>query len=606
MSKHSASANRKIRWNPLKHFADNTSIATQMILRETFRSKRWFIIVAVATIIINILALATSLFAIQVYDKVVPTLAFDTLWLLVAGMTGVILIDWLLKRLRGRILDKVAAQVDKTISQQIYSHILHLQLDTRPRSLGTLASQISGLDSARQFFSASVLFTLVDLPFALMFVVFISAIGGAVGWVYAALFPVALLLGWFTQHRLHTLTQHQLKRSNERQGLLIETIQGAETIRSANATTHFESRWKTLTETLSEQGVQQKDLNNFGLITSSSLAMSAYVLAILVGVYQIAQGNLTMGTMIACSILGGRVIAPVAQSVNYMAQWQNVAQTLKNLDQLLSLDTIPRGAERDKNASPVSFKQIQLNNVTFAYDPSPITQLDIKHLTINASERVVILGTIGSGKSTLLKLLAGLYRPSAGQVSLHTHTAQRLTPETVNQHIGYLPQSVQLFKGSLYENLTLAENAAESEVLKVCQELGLDQIAACHPKGMQLAISEGGEGLSGGQKQLVGLARVCLSAPKLWLLDEPTASLDGRTEKAVLDCLKQRLQSDDTLLLSTHRPSIAAAIATRVIVMAQGRIVADGTPEAVLGAPARSKPAPTQRFHISPVADTTS
>lgn len=566
-------------------------------MRETFRDKRWFIVVAAATVIINLLALATSLFAIQVYDKVVPTLAFDTLWMLVSAMAGVILIDWLLKRLRGRILDQVSAQVDKAVSQQVFSHIMHLQLDKRPRSLGTLASQVSGLDSVRHFFSSSILFALVDLPFALMFVLTIGIIGGMVGWVYAAMFPLALLLGFMTQQRLHSLTQSQLARSNERQGLLVEVLQGAETIRAGNATAQFESRWATLTESISAYSLRQKDINNFGLISSASLATSAYVLAILVGVYQIAQGNLTIGTLIACSILGGRVISPVAQSVNYMAQWQNVAQTLKNLDQLLMLETITPQTETVSTSTRTP-KQLKLTNLRFAYEHSPLTQLDIKQLSINAGERVVILGTIGCGKSTLLKLLAGLYRPSEGQVLLSDHAGQQ-TPDAMSTTIGYLPQTVQLFKGTLQDNLTLAGQTEDSHVQEVCQQLGLDQVADCHPKGMQLTLSEGGEGLSGGQKQLVGLARVCLAAPKLWLLDEPTAALDGRTEKNVLNCLQARMKSDDMLVLSTHRPSIAAAIATRVIVMAQGRIVADGTPEAVLGTP--PKPAPIQRFRVSPV-----
>lgn len=593
-----ATPQRKARWTPSTWFS-TTSIATRMIVRETFRNTRWFIVVAAATVVINLLALATSLFAIQVYDKVVPTLAFDTLWMLVSAMAGVILIDWLLKRLRGRILDQVSTQVDKAISQQVFSHIMHLQLDKRPRSLGTLASQVSGLDNVRHFFSASILFALVDLPFALMFVLFIGLIGGMVGWVYAAMFPLALLLGFVTQQRLHALTQSQLARSNERQGLLVEAIQGAETIRAGNATAQFESRWATLTASINTQSIQQKDINNFGLITSSSLATCAYVLAILVGVYQIAQGNLTMGALIACSILGGRVISPVAQSVNYMAQWQNVAQTLRNLDQLLMLETTSP-QEKALASSASTPKQLQLNNLRFAYDHSPLTQLDVKHLSIKAGERVVVLGTIGSGKSTLLKLLAGLYRPSEGDVVLADHAGRQQAPDAMSASIGYLPQTVQLFKGTLQDNLTLGGQAQDNHVQKVCQQLGLDQVADCHPKGMQLTLSEGGEGLSGGQKQLVGLARVCLAAPKIWLLDEPTAALDGRTEKTVLNCLQARMKSDDMLVLSTHRPSIAASIATRVIVMAQGRIVADGTPEAVLGTP--PKPAPTQRFRVSPVA----
>ena len=557
------------------------NLAARLVWRELFREPGWVTKVLTATVIVNLLAISTSLFAMQVYDRVVPTLAYSTLTTLVAGMGLIILLDWGLKILRARIVDSVSVAVDKRVSQQVFDHLLHLRLDIQPKSLGTLAAQVGGLDSVRQFFSAGVIFGLIDLPFALMFIAFIALIGGQVGWVYALLLPVALLLGLTTQVRLRDLLRRQLQRHNERQGVLVDTIRGAESIRANNATWRFSEEWQAITASIDGYSIQQKAINSFSSVTTGSLSTLAYVAAVVVGVWQIEAGLLTMGGLIACSILGGRVIAPIAQGVQYLTQWQNVSQSLQMVNQVLSLD-LERRADQHLLLPESPPQTLELEKVRFAYPESPVQQVNVANLSLRAGERVLLVGPVGCGKSTLLKVLAGLYRPHEGRVRLGDADLWEIDPQVVAGHLGYLPQSVHLFKGTLRSNLALSGTVGDSRLLKVTRDLGVDAIAASSPLGMDHSISEGGEGLSGGQRQLVALARVVIAQPRIWLLDEPTASLDAESEAKVWQVLEENLRPEDILIVSTHRPMLAMKLATRVIVMQQGEVVKDGKPESVM------------------------
>jgi ATP-binding cassette subfamily C protein LapB len=571
------------------------SPAARLVWKALFSEPGWISKVLIATLIVNVLAIATSIFAMQVYDRVVPTLAYATLTTLVVGMLIIVGLDWGLKTLRARILDSVSCEVDKRVSQQVFDHLLHLQIDLMPKSLGTLAAQVGGLETVRQFFSSSIIFALVDLPFALLFLAVIAMIGGHVAWVYLLLLPVALLLGYVTQHRLKTLLRQQMMRSNERQGLLVDTIRGAETIRSANATWRFSAEWQAITATIDGYNVQQKAIANFSTVTTGSLSTLAYVGAVVVGVWQIEAGALTQGGLIACSILGGRIIGPIAQSVQYLTQWQSVAQALDMVNRVLNLAQ-ERRPEQNLLLPDTPPDAIDLERIRFAYPESPIQQINIDQFTVRSGERVLLLGPVGCGKSTLLKVLAGLYRPSEGRIRLGDADLWEVDPLAVASHVGYLPQVVQLFKGSLRSNLALSGTTGDSRLLQVARELGVDAIAASNPLGMDLPISEGGEGLSGGQRQLVALARLAITQPRIWLLDEPTASLDAESEAKVWQVLAEQVRPEDMLIVATHRPMQALKLATRVVVMQQGNIVRDGRPEVVLpqmaGQASAARPAP--------------
>jgi ATP-binding cassette subfamily C protein LapB len=555
--------------------------AAHMVWRELFRDSSWVVKVVIATLIINVIAIATSLFAMQVYDRVVPTMAYSTLTTLVVGMALILGLDWCLKVVRARILDSVSVTVDKQVSQQVFDHLLHLRLDVQPKSLGTLAAQVSGLDSVRQFFSSGVIFGLIDLPFALMFIAVIGMIGGKVAWVYASLLPIALVLGLLTQIQLRDLLLKQMMRCNERQGVLVDAIRGAESIRSSNATWRFSEEWQNITASIDGYNIQQKSINNLSNVSTSTLSNIAYVAAVVVGVWQVELGQLTMGGMIACSILGGRVIAPIAQGIQYLAQWQGVSQSLQMVNQVLDLD-LERRANQTLLLPEHLPESLELDRVRFAYPDSPIQQINIPKLAFHSGERVLLVGPVGGGKSTLLKVLAGLYRPNEGRIRLGDADLWEIDPQLVASQTGYLPQMVHLFKGTLRSNLTLSGTGSDSKLLKVIRALGVDAIAANNPLGMDLVISEGGEGLSGGQRQLVALSRVIIGAPRIWLLDEPTASLDAESEEKVWAVLEEFVMPEDILIVSTHRPMLGVNLATRVILMQQGEIIKDGKPEQVI------------------------
>jgi ATP-binding cassette subfamily C protein LapB len=566
-----ASAPRSLQDNP----------ALRMLWREMFREPAWLAKVLVATLIINLLAVSTSLFAMQIYDRVVPTLAYATLTTLAVGMLLITVLDWILKTLRARILDSLAITVDKRVSQQVFDHLLHLRLDCQPDSLGTLAAQVNGLDSVRQYLSASVVFGLIDLPFALLFIAFIAIIGGKVGWVYAALLPLALLLGLVTQLRLRGLLRQQLLRSNERQGVLVDAIRGAESIRAGNATWRFLDEWQAITASIDAYNILQKAITNFCVVTTGSLSTLAYIAAVVVGVWQIEAGLLSMGGLIACSILGGRVIAPIAQAVQYLTQWQRVRQSLHLVNQVLTLER-ERRAGQTLLVPEQPLQTIELEAVRFAYPGSPVQQIDIKVLHVKPGERVLLFGPIGCGKSTLLKVMAGLYRPGEGRVRLGDADLWEIDPQVIAGQLGYLPQNTHLFKGSLRSNLALSGSAGDSRLLRITRDLGIDAIAGSSPLGMDLPISEGGGGLSGGQRQLLAVARVIINQPRIWLLDEPTASLDADSELRVWRVLEANLGPQDILFVATHRPMLAMQLATRVLVMQRGEIVRDGRPEDVM------------------------
>ena len=563
-----------------KRFETFKSQSLRLMLTEIIREKRWLVEVLTATLVVNILTVAASLFTMQVYDRVVPSFAYATLWALVMGMAIVVVLDWTLKMIRSRILDSVARDVDQRVSQKLYERLMQLRLDTRPSSLGTMAAQVNGLETVRAFFSSSIVFALADCPFALFFIACIGIIGGAMGWVYLLLLIIGLIIGIIFQFQMRELSRKEIQRGHERHGLLVDTIQGAETIQSAGAEWRFAEMWRELTTAISGYTNKSRGLSNLTQITTGTLGTIAYVSAVVVGVFEIEAGHLTTGGIIACSILGGRVIGPVAQGVQNMMQWQYVRESLQMVDNLLEHQSA-RSDEQDLLVPEKLGGNIQLEGVRFAYQGSPVLRLNINNLSFKSGDRVAIVGANGSGKSTLLKVIGGLYRPASGQVRLGGADIWELDPQIINQYIGYLPQDVHLFRGTLRSNMTLAGGISDAKVLEIAKQLGIDRIAADSARGMEMEISEGGQGLSGGQRQLVALSRVLLAAPKIWLLDEPTASLDDDSEMRTIDTLKKRIQPDDIVLISTHRPR-TIALSNRMIVMARGQVAADGPTDEII------------------------
>jgi ATP-binding cassette subfamily C protein LapB len=564
------------RFDELEQFKSST----KLIRHFAFEKKRWLVDICIATLLVNVFAVFTSLFAMQVYDRVVPTLALNTLYALVTGVAVIYATDWILKIIRARILDSFASQVDKKVSAYLFDHLLHVQLDKLPQSLGSMSAQISGLDAVRQFFSSSVVFVLVDLPFAILFLGVVGIIGGPIAYIYLGFFILSIGLAFYSQLRSQALIKQQVMRSNERLGALVDSIKGNDTIRSTRSGKRFLNEWNDINLAISETSIKQKAINNMATSSSATLGSFAYVIAIVSGVHMIGAGELTMGSLIACSILGGRILGPVGQAVGQMIQYEQVRQSISMVDKLLEL---PREREPDQlMAFPdVRPSSITLEGVRFSYANAKTSQLEVPYLQVSAGERLAILGPVGAGKSTLLKIMAGLFKASEGHVRAGYVDLWELDPYYVARNISYLPQSIDLFKGTLRSNISLGQDVSDSRLMDVCQALGVDDIAKRSEKGMDLLISEGGSGLSVGQRQLIGLSRLFLNGPAVWILDEPTAALDSASQARVVQAFQQRLRPTDILIFATHNPALAKELATRVLIMGDGKIQKDAPIESL-------------------------
>ena len=558
------------------HKADGNSPASlfKLIKKLVFAKPGWVVDITIATIVINLFAVVSSLFAMQVYDRVVPTLAFQTLYSLVVGVTIIYFTDFLLKISRARLLDRKSSELDKELSEHVYDHLLSAQTDKLPNQLGTLTAQISGVESVRQFFTSSIVFGLVDLPFSLLFLVTIYFIGGPIAGAYLTFFLISITIGLIAQKRSQVLIKKLTARSNEKMGVLVDTIRGLESIKVNGYERRLKMNWSEITESVSDHSIAQKSISNLATSISQSLGSFSYAAAILIGVHQIEGGNLTMGAMIACSILGGRVLGPVGQAVSYLIQFENVQQSAQLVDKFLEVP-----ADRDRWQSAVfpttKPNSIELIDLKYCYEGSQVMQVDVANLKVQCGERIAILGKIGSGKSTLLKMLAGIYRQTQGLIKFDSAELWSLDKRYINRHVGYLPQNAELFKGTLLENIVMDWSVSDTRVLEVINQLKLNQISDRNEKGLDLLINEGGSGLSGGQKQMVALARVFVQSPSIWLLDEPTSSIDQELQSIFRDQLLNELSDTDTLIFSTHNPKLAMELATRIIIMEDGKVVKD-------------------------------
>lgn len=565
--------------------------ALPLVVRALFRRRNWVLHVVLATVVINVMAIATSTFTMQVYDRVIPTLAYATLFTLVAGMAVVTCLDWLLKVIRARIMDAVGARADRDLSAYVFDHLMHLRMDKMPASLGLVASQVGALDSVRGFLSSAVIIAIIDLPFSLMFLIFIFAIGGNVVLVYIAAIALSLAAGIWTFVRLRHLTANIVTKSHEKQGFLVDAVRGSETIRAARAGWRFADGWAVLQDSIGVYDIQQKDVRNGSSNFQAALAGISNIAAVVVGVFEVAQGNMTQGAMIAVSILGGRILGPFTQVAQLMTQAQQVKQSLKLVDQLLAL---PR--ERRADAQLLMPENLSGNllceGVTFSYPETPTPQLDIARLALNPGDRVLVLGPIGCGKSTLLKVLAGQFPPSEGRVLYGHVDLWAVDPRLLERRIGYLPQSVHLFKGTLRDNVQLSGTISDDRLLQVARDLGLDQIGAESSQGLQRSVQEGGIGLSGGQRQLVALARMIAAKPTVWLLDEPTASLDTDAEIRAWEVLFNTATKDDIVVIATHKPMTMLKHCNRVLVMKSGTVLRDAPPDQLFPQLARRDAAP--------------
>ncbi|MEK9876153.1 MAG: ATP-binding cassette domain-containing protein [Betaproteobacteria bacterium] len=554
--------------------------ASKILIAAILERKRVFLEAIFATFMISALGIMSALYTMQVYDRVVPNDSFDTLIVLTIGVLIAVSLEWLMKIVKAQLVNRSAKAIDVELADLFFAKALTIRADRRPRTVGTFAAQVRQYEQVRSFATTATLFVLADAPFAFFFIGVIALIAGPVAFVPLSIIPIAVFVGWLIQLPIERLTRATIEESNKKNGLLIEAIDGIESVKSVASEWKLQSVWRRLTLTISKNELKSQILTNTSSATTQTFQQLSYIGIVAFGALRISEGELTIGGLIACSIIAGRALTPLAQIPQQIVQWRQATIGLQMLDSILALPD-----DREPGFTPIVPPTIdpgyRVGDLRFSYDEQkPIIQ--IESLKIATGERVALLGSVGSGKSTLLKLLAGLYHPAEGEISLGGLELNQISFDYLREQIGYLPQDVRLFNGTLRDNLSLGLPVLKDEdLLKVCKLTALDLAIAQHPRGLDLEISEGGKGLSGGQRQLVGLTRMLLARPKILLLDEPTASMDASFESFVMNHLFAELPKDTLVLVATHKANILNQV-DRVLVLDRGQVVLDGPRDEVI------------------------
>nr|WP_254797532.1 type I secretion system permease/ATPase [Pseudomonas aromaticivorans] len=551
--------------------------------RDTLKRSRWLYVDAVAaSLVINLIGLVVPLFVMNVYDRVVPNQATATLWVLACGVSGAFLFDLLLKTLRGLCLDLAGKKTDLIISATLFERIAGMAMKFRPARVGSFAQSIHEFQSLRDFLASLTLTSLIDLPFILLILAAVALIGGHLVWIPLLTFPLAALISWTLQKPLAQIMQSSMALAAERQSSLIETLGGLDAIKANNAESERQYLWEQTIGTLSRLELRARMLSSLGLNSTVFLQQLAGVAIIVAGVYLIIAGDLSMGGLIACYMLGNRALAPLTQLSSLVLRYQQARVTLDSVNQLMSLPQERHADERPLVRQTLQ-GAIEFRHVDFHYPEQQQAALTDINLTIRPGEKIAIVGRSGSGKSSLAKLIVGLHQPDGGSLLLDGIDVRQLDVSDLRHNIGYVPQDIQLLSGSLRDNLMSgARYVEDAQVLHAAELAGVHEFARLHPKGYELQVGERGQQLSGGQRQHVALARALLLDPPILLLDEPTSAMDNTSEEQ----LKRRLQpviASKTLLLVTHRASMLSLV-DRLIIVERGRIIADGPKEAVMEA----------------------
>ncbi|WP_446730998.1 type I secretion system permease/ATPase [Pseudomonas sp. CFBP 8771] len=554
------------------------------LLSTLWRYRASYLSAAFGAVLINVLALASVFFTMNVYDRVVPNNAYVTLWSLALGVTLAIALEAVARWARGQVLDEAGKKADLVMGAVLFRQALAVRMEHKPGSSGAFAHQLREFESVRDFITSATLTVLSDLPFCLLFIGVIFAIGGALGWVPLASVLLIVAISVALQWPLSRVLRENLQETALKQGLLIESIDGLEALKALGAEGVRQRRWEHLSAQAATSALKSRQVIAASTGASAFIQQFQTVALITGGVYLIDAGDLSMGALIASVMLAGRATAPLGQVMGLAARLQQARAALASLNRLMALPT-ERASAQPYLSSPVLRGQVTLQGVGFAY-PAPSTTpapsiLQGIDLHIDAGERVAIIGGVGSGKSTLLRVLARLYQPLHGRMSSEGVDIHQIDPADWRAAVSYVGQDARLFQGTLRDNLLIARpDASSAELLRAMTLCGVDRIAARHPLGVNLPVGERGEGLSGGQRQLVCLARSLLKRPAALLLDEPTSAMDSQTEQHFLRHLRNA-HGGQTLVLVTHRPA-ALELVDRIIVMEHGRIVDDGPKARVL------------------------
>lgn len=545
----------------------------------SFSQSKWlYFQVIVAAALTNFLGLSTSVFIMVVYDRVVPNEAIESLIVLTVGVCVALIFDFIIKSLRAQFVDRAGKRADMRMSRLIFDKLLSSEIDGKSRKTGAMAAVVREFDTLREFFTSATLVAIVDLPFVFFFIWIISLIAGPLALVPLIAVPIVIFVGLIIQPFLAALAEGSLNTNMSKQGVLVETLNGLETIKSTGSGRLMRRRFEEATTAQSDMGLKSRMLSQFAINTAASVQQFAQIATIFFGVFLIQNGQVSMGALIAAVILGGRTLAPLSQLAAAMSRANGARQAFRSLSELMQ-DQSADGDRAPARLSRSNFQgSIELLKMGYKFRGSQAHLLKDISLKIPAGQKVAVLGKMGSGKSTLAKLLSGVINPTEGAVMIDGIDLRQIDPFDFRRNVGVMPQETWLFSGSVKENLQLGYfEYSDDHILNIAKISGVDDFISKHPSGYDLDLKERGEGLSGGQRQSISLARAMLHDPSVIILDEPTSSMDQGTEASVIRGLKE-WGAERTMVVITHRNSILDLV-DRVLVMDEGAIVMDTTPQ---------------------------
>jgi ATP-binding cassette, subfamily C, bacterial LapB len=542
--------------------------------------RRAFTEVAAGSLVANLLAVSVALFSLQVYDRVIPHQSEPTLWVLAIGAFLAIALEGVLKLARSELMDMSGRKIEMSVQARLMHRLLHMKTHPSVRRPSQLFSAMREFGSVREFFTASTIGTLTDLPFILIFLALVASIGGNLVWVLIAGGILMVAPGLLFQKRIIALTQATQGASTRASKLLYEAVFEQETLTTTRGEDRVQRIWAELVTLSAVKTSEQRKLTSILTFWAQGVQQVTYIMAVVVGAYLVFAGDFTVGTIIAIGILTGRTLGPLSQLSSTMARWSNVKAALTALDAIADAPQAEAQGRTYLRRDKIS-GAFELSALQFKYDPQAAATIDIPALAIPAGQHVAVLGTNGSGKSTLLRLIAGLYDPTGGRVLLDGVDIAQVHPRDLRRGVGYLGQDVRLFSGTIRDNLNMTQMERDDDRLfQALDFAGLGPFVRSHPRGLDLEIKEMGEGLSVGQRQSMGWARLWLQNPAVVVLDEPTASLDQTLESTLVSRLHGWLDGR-TAIIATHRVPILQ-LTTRTLILQNGRMAVDGPRDAVL------------------------
>ncbi|MFA0087150.1 type I secretion system permease/ATPase [Vibrio sp. 10N.261.51.F12] len=545
-----------------------------------WESKHIYRDVLIASLVINIFAVAAPLFTRLVYDKVVPNLAFETLWVLAAGIFIVFGFDLVLKLMRSYFIDVAGKKSDILISSKLFSKVMGIRMESRPPSVGAFARHLQEFESIREFFTSATIASLIDLPFALLFLLLIWLMAGNLVIIPIVGVVILIIYSLLIQAPLRRAIEEGSRLASQKYANLIESLAGLETVKIFGAQSQYQYRWEEAVAHMANWNIKSKRITDGIQNTAGFVQQSCNVGMVILGVYLISDGELTMGGLIAATMLSSRAIGPLVQLSLLSTRYNQAKSSMTIIEQVMAM---PDEQEEGKRYihRPIILGKIELDRVTFHYPDSPMASIRDLSLTIEPGEKVAIIGRIGSGKTTLERLIMGLYQPTEGHVRIDETDIAQLHHVDVRRNIGCVPQDCNLFFGSIRDNITLGRPLVDDrDVMDAANRAGVTVFTQQDPAGLERQVGEGGLLLSGGQRQAVAIARALLARPPILIMDEPTSAMDNRSELHIKTQLKQ-LKDSETLILITHKTSMLD-VADRVIVMEKGAIIADGPKAKVL------------------------